>query len=159
MGRLAAIIAFLVAFFTGSIAWPQHKVTLTKEEVKKYKLPESSKDTYMVYSFKEYKGLKKDLKKLESFNKQIKLLQDENKILQENISKSKKIKLTLEADLNSCVKSRKRLFDKWEDCDEKLQYCKAGSWKPWIYTAVAAAVAVVGTSLAVYYGYKYNKAK
>lgn len=156
MGRFAVILAIMLA---PALAWGQHRVKVETKDVQKYSLPASLDSTYMIYTFVEYKALRLDLSRLEALSKKLGLLTKKIGLQETAIKLVNKRAATLQTDLKACVASRKRVTDKWKKCDLSNRLCQAGNWKPWLITAVAAAVAVVGISLGGYYGWKYSKVK
>jgi hypothetical protein len=159
------MVAVVILTFTTILAMcpheaqAQHKTKVETEDVKKYKLPPSIQDIYMVYTFQEYKKVLASEKKLKRLKEKTQELGKAINLLKVKADAHKKQLKTYGKEVKQCKDSRKRITEKWKKCDLNYQLCKAGSWKPWVITAASILVAIVGTSLAGYYGYKYKKAK
>lgn len=156
MGRAAIVLAITLV---STPAWGQQRVKMSPKDIQKYGLKASVENTYAVYTFMEYKKLRLDLTRLQAVTKKLGLLEAKIPLLETKLKAVGKQAGTLKQDLQGCLKSRKRVTEKWKKCDLAHNLCQAGQWKPWVITAASIAVAIVGISLGAYYGDRYRKAK
>lgn len=153
MGRVIAIGLILFS----ATAWAQKRVSMTSDDVRRFQLSPSLDNTYAVFTFSEYKKLRIDLSKLKVAADKLGIVEKQLSLTREQLKKTEEKAATLVTDLKSCEASRKRITKKWSTCDLENRLCNAGSWKPWVITAISIAVGIAGAIVGAYYGIKYKK--
>lgn len=154
MGR---VIAVGLIIFGATSTWAQKRVPMTSDDVRRFQLSPSLDNTYAVFTFSEYKKLRIDLSKLKIAADKLRIVEKQLTLTREQLKRTEEKAVTLAADLKSCGVSRKRITEKWSKCDLENRLCNAGSWKPWVITAVSIAVGIAGAIVGAYYGIKYRK--
>lgn len=147
-------IIFILLLSTPSYA--QQKVKIDDATKNRLGLKNSDKNTYMVYTFKEYKELLKKLATLESLKKKVPFLNEKVQLYKTAI-KAKDAVIKAKSDTIDILNTRsERLTKNYYKCVDEREEAKAGSWKPWVVTATSLLVAAVTSGLAGYYGIKYK---
>lgn len=129
----------------------QTQVTIDEETQKELGLKPSVENTYMVYTFDEYKEVLKSMAELNALRLKVPLLQKQIDVHKIQVELKREIIQSKDTAITTLMARGERLTTKYERCLDDRAKLEGGSLWPWLGMGAAIAVSLATSIAATYY--------